>query len=84
MGSLVPSLQPPTTTHSFLSRGTHGSQLMVFGSPLQIKQHRMNHPRIAIVILLACYGGISLCIRAKKPKNPKTLIDISVMINKLD
>ena len=32
----------------------------VFGSPLLIKQHRMNHPRIAIVILLACYGNICL------------------------
>ena len=32
--------------------------LQVFGSPPQIKQHRMNHPRISIIILLACYGNI--------------------------
>ena len=34
--------------------------LQVFGSPPQIKQHRMNHPRISIIILLACYGNIFL------------------------
>jgi len=44
----------------------------------------MNHPRIAIIIMLACYGGISLCIRAKKPKNPKTLIVISPVMSKLN
>lgn len=36
--------------------------------------YRMNNSRITIVFLLACYGGISICIGAKKPKNPKTLI----------
>ena len=32
--------------------------LQVFGSPPLIKQHRMNHPRISIIILLACYGNV--------------------------
>lgn len=48
------------------------------------KTYRMKNPRISISIMLACYGGISLCIRAKKPKNPKTLIDMSAMCYKLD
>jgi len=47
-----------------------------------INNNRMIQARIAILFLLACYGGISLCIRAKKPKNPKTIIVSSD--NKLD